>query len=62
NNLRFYNKPSWEDGDVAGTVNTGEGFIIDAKVSVNGSPQFQVHNSKGKRYYVTASEALVCVK
>ncbi|PEP80683.1 N-acetylmuramoyl-L-alanine amidase [Bacillus toyonensis] len=60
--LRFYNTPSWQDRDVAGTVNSGEGFIIDAKVSVNGSPQYKVHNSKEKTYYVTANEAYVYVR
>ncbi|PFK14262.1 N-acetylmuramoyl-L-alanine amidase [Bacillus cereus] len=57
NNLRFYDAPSWQDKDVAGTVDAGLGFTIDAKVSVNGSPQYKVHNSKGKTYYVTANEA-----
>ncbi|EOA3906114.1 N-acetylmuramoyl-L-alanine amidase, partial [Bacillus cytotoxicus] len=47
NNLRFYNSPSWQDKDVAGTVDAGLGFTIDAKVTVNGSPQYKVHNSKG---------------
>ncbi|MED1381791.1 N-acetylmuramoyl-L-alanine amidase [Bacillus mycoides] len=61
-NLRFYNSPSWQDKDVAGVVNTGEGFMIDAKVSVNGSPQYKVHNSRGTTYYVTANEAYVYVK
>ncbi|PEK04784.1 N-acetylmuramoyl-L-alanine amidase [Bacillus wiedmannii] len=62
NNLRFYDAPSWQDKDVAGSVDAGLGFAIDAKVSVNGSPQYKVHNSKGKTYYVTASEAYVYVK
>ncbi|MGY4556830.1 hypothetical protein ACVW18_003136 [Bacillus thuringiensis] len=53
-NLRFYDAPSWQDKDVAGTVNEGEGLIIDIKVSVNGSPQNKVHNSKGKTFYITA--------
>ncbi|EOO23314.1 hypothetical protein IIU_07049 [Bacillus cereus VD133] len=35
---------------------------IDEKIIVNGSPQYQVHNSKGKKYYVTANEAYVYVK
>lgn len=47
---------------MAGTVDTGLGFKIDAKVTVNGSSQYQVHNSKGKTYYVTANEACVYVK
>ncbi len=62
NNLRFYDAPSWQDKDVAGSVNAGLGFTIDVKVTVNGSSQYQVHNSKGKIYYVTANEAYVYVK
>ncbi|MGH0667122.1 N-acetylmuramoyl-L-alanine amidase [Bacillus paranthracis] len=62
NNLRFYDTPSWQDKDVAGTVDAGLGFTIDAKVIVNGSSQYKVHNSKGKTYYVTANEAYVYVK
>ena len=62
NNLRFYSAPSWEDKHVAGTVDTGLGFTIDAKVMVNGSPQYKAHNSKGKTYYITANEAYVYTK
>ncbi|MEI3620549.1 N-acetylmuramoyl-L-alanine amidase, partial [Bacillus thuringiensis] len=61
-NLRFYYSPSWQDKDVAGTVDEGEGFIMDKKVSLNGFPQYRVHNSKGKTYYVTANAAYVYVK
>ncbi|MGG3528913.1 N-acetylmuramoyl-L-alanine amidase [Bacillus pseudomycoides] len=61
-NLRFYDSPSWQDKDVAGTLDAGLGFAIDAKVTVNGSTQYKVHNSKGKTYYVTANEAFVYVK
>ncbi|RAS92443.1 N-acetylmuramoyl-L-alanine amidase [Bacillus cereus] len=61
NNLRFYDAPSWQNKDGAGFVGTGLGFTIDAKVNVNGSPQYKVHNSKGKTYYITASEAYVYV-
>jgi N-acetylmuramoyl-L-alanine amidase len=54
---------SWSDKDVVGTVDEGLGFTIDAKVSINGSPQYKVHiNSKGTTYYVTANEAYVYVK
>ncbi|SEA13873.1 hypothetical protein SAMN04488146_1011326 [Bacillus nitratireducens] len=62
NNLRFYDAPSWQDKDGAGSVDAGLGFTIDAKVSVNGSLQYKVHNSKGKTYYVTVNEAYVYVK
>lgn len=56
-NLRFYESPSWQDKDVVGTVDVGLGFTIDAKVSVTGSPQYKVHNSKRKTYYISANEA-----
>ncbi|QKE07650.1 N-acetylmuramoyl-L-alanine amidase [Bacillus cereus] len=61
NNLRFYDAPSWQDKDGAGSVDAGLGFTIDTKINVNGSPQFKVHNSKGKTYYVTASNVYVLV-
>ncbi|PFK03595.1 N-acetylmuramoyl-L-alanine amidase, partial [Bacillus cereus] len=62
NNLRFYNKPSWRDRDVGGTMDTGEGFTIDEKIMVNGSLQYQVLNSRGKIFYITASSTYVEVK
>ncbi|EEM02319.1 N-acetylmuramoyl-L-alanine amidase family 2 [Bacillus pseudomycoides] len=61
-NLRFYDSPSWQDKDVAGTLDSGLGFAIDAKVIVNGSTQYKVHNSKGNTYYITASDAYVNVR
>ncbi|MED4654613.1 N-acetylmuramoyl-L-alanine amidase [Bacillus pseudomycoides] len=61
-NLRFYDSASWADKDVAGTLDAGLGFAIDAKVTVNGSTQYKVHNSKCKTYYITANEAYVYVK
>ncbi|MED3391927.1 N-acetylmuramoyl-L-alanine amidase, partial [Bacillus thuringiensis] len=62
NNLRFYDAPSWQDKDVVGSVDTGLGFTIDAKINVNGSPQYKVHNSKGETYYITINAAYVYVK
>ncbi|PEP91867.1 N-acetylmuramoyl-L-alanine amidase, partial [Bacillus toyonensis] len=62
NNLRFYDAPSWQDKDVAGTVDEGEEFISEGEIMVNGSPQFQVHNSKGEIYYITANEVYVFIK
>ncbi|PDZ54596.1 N-acetylmuramoyl-L-alanine amidase [Bacillus cereus] len=56
NNIYFYDAPSWQDKDA------GLSFTIDAKVNVNGSLQYIVHNSKGKTYYITANEAYVYVK
>ncbi|PEJ28565.1 N-acetylmuramoyl-L-alanine amidase [Bacillus pseudomycoides] len=60
--LCFYDAPSWQGKDVAGTLDAGLGFTIDVKVTVNGSPQYKVHNSKGNTYYITASNAYVNVK
>ncbi|PFD41057.1 N-acetylmuramoyl-L-alanine amidase [Bacillus cereus] len=45
-----------------GAVNVGLGFEIIDKVDVNGSPQYQVKNSKGSVFYITASPAYVEVK
>lgn len=46
-------------GRVNGTLDAGLGFTIDEKVTVNGSSQYKVHNSKGNTYYITASDAYV---
>ncbi|HDT6579228.1 TPA: N-acetylmuramoyl-L-alanine amidase [Bacillus cereus] len=62
NNLRFYDSPSWQDSAVAGTLDAGEGFTIDEKVIVDGSPQYRVYNSKGCVYYVTSNVAFVQVR
>lgn len=62
NDLRFYSKPSWLDRDVAGTVDQGLGFTILDKVSVDGSPQYKVKNSRGSVFYVTASSYYVEIK
>ncbi|MEY8351249.1 hypothetical protein AALF16_23825, partial [Bacillus cereus] len=59
NDLNFYTKATWNKSYVAGTVDAGLGFIIDATVDVNGSPQYRVHNSKGNTYFITASDAYV---
>ncbi|RAN78540.1 N-acetylmuramoyl-L-alanine amidase [Bacillus sp. SRB_331] len=36
-----------------------QGFMIDAKVSVNGSPQYKAHSSE--TYYVIANEAYLFI-
>ncbi|MDA2420706.1 N-acetylmuramoyl-L-alanine amidase [Bacillus cereus] len=61
-NLRFYSKASWADRDVAGTVDEGLGFTIIDKVSVNGSQQYKVKNSRGNVFYITASSYYVEIK
>ncbi|MEH7216448.1 N-acetylmuramoyl-L-alanine amidase [Bacillus toyonensis] len=62
NDLRFYSKASWSDRDVAGTVDEGLGFTIIDKVSVNGSQQYKVKNSRGNVFYITASSYYVKIK
>ncbi|AND10370.1 N-acetylmuramoyl-L-alanine amidase [Bacillus thuringiensis] len=62
NDLRFYSKASWADRDVAGTVDEGLGFTIINKVSVDGSPQYKVKNSRGSVFYITASSYYVEIK
>lgn len=62
NDLRFYSKASWADRDVAGTVDEGLGFTIIDKVSVNGSQQYKVKNSRGNVFYITASSYYVKIK
>ncbi|MDR4328262.1 N-acetylmuramoyl-L-alanine amidase [Bacillus pseudomycoides] len=37
-------------------------FTIDAKVTVNGSPQYKVQNGRDNVYYITASPYYVQVK
>nr|WP_275576988.1 N-acetylmuramoyl-L-alanine amidase [Thalassobacillus pellis] len=60
--LRFYDKPSWEDKDVAGVIPNGYGFPdILEKVTVGSGHQYKVANSKGDIYYITASPKYVRV-
>ncbi|PIE94791.1 N-acetylmuramoyl-L-alanine amidase [Bacillus fungorum] len=61
-NLYFYDAPSWQDKDVTGSVDAGLGFTIDAKVTVNGSSQYKVHNSKDETFYITTSTGYVVTK
>ncbi|MCU5656486.1 N-acetylmuramoyl-L-alanine amidase [Bacillus mycoides] len=61
-NLRFYESPSWHDKDVAGSVDAGLGFTIDAKISVDGSYQYKVHNRHWQVFYITASDTYVNVR
>jgi N-acetylmuramoyl-L-alanine amidase CwlA len=62
NGLRFYNKPSWDDKNVAGHVDKGLGFpVIIKKVKVGNGYQYQVKNSKGATFYITASNKYVKV-
>ncbi|MBP1967961.1 N-acetylmuramoyl-L-alanine amidase CwlA [Virgibacillus natechei] len=60
NGLRFYSKPSWSDSDVAGRVDEGIGFPnIVRKIKVGNGYQYEVKNSKGATYYITAASKYV---
>ncbi len=60
--LNFYAKPSWDKKDIAGKIKKGYGFPqIVKKVKVGDSYQYQVKNSKGSTYYITASAKYVKV-
>ena len=62
NNLRFYNRPSWSDANLVGRVNKGIGFpTIVRKLKVGKGEQYEVKNSKGASYYITASDKYVSV-
>ncbi|MCZ0701785.1 N-acetylmuramoyl-L-alanine amidase [Natronobacillus azotifigens] len=60
--LRYYATPSWEDKALVNTINKGVGFpkIID-RISVGKGHQYQVMNSNGETYYITAHEKYVRV-
>lgn len=61
--LKFYNKPSWNAKDVAGYLTKDIGFpTIVRKLKVDDAYQYEVKNSKGHTYYVTASSKYVKVK
>jgi N-acetylmuramoyl-L-alanine amidase/Ni/Co efflux regulator RcnB len=57
--LNFYDGPRWDNP--SGTFGYGEGWIIDNKYLVDGSPQYRVQNSNGDLYYITASPKYVSV-
>nr|WP_313895168.1 N-acetylmuramoyl-L-alanine amidase [Bacillus cereus group sp. BfR-BA-01383] len=60
-NIHFRDTSSRQDKDVAVTVDGDLGFTIDAKIMVSGSPQYKVHNSRGKTYFINASSIYVVV-
>lgn len=58
--LNFYSKPSWDAKDRAGTVGKDIGFpTIVKKVKVGTAYQYEVKNSKGVTFYITASDVYV---
>jgi N-acetylmuramoyl-L-alanine amidase len=61
--LRYYSRPSWNDKDVAGHLPKGYGFPQAVrKVRVDDAWQYEVKNSRGETYYLTASDKYVTVE
>lgn len=58
--LNFYNGPRWTRP--SGTFGYGQGWKVDNKYLVNGSPMYRVQNSKGDLYWITASPKYVTIK
>lgn len=57
--VNFYDSPRWNNP--SGQFYKGQGWTIVGKLTTNGSPQYQVKNSKGDIYYITARKDLVKV-
>jgi N-acetylmuramoyl-L-alanine amidase len=58
--LDFYSKPTFDDRYSAGTLKLGYGFpTIVRKMKVEGAYMYEVKNSRGHKYYVTAAEKYV---
>ncbi|MGD6959667.1 N-acetylmuramoyl-L-alanine amidase family protein [Rossellomorea aquimaris] len=61
--LDFYNKPTFRDTYRAGTLKYGYGFPeIIRKLKVEGAYMYEVKNSRGHVYYVTAAPKFVKVE
>ena len=58
--LNYYDGPRWSNP--SGTFNYGQGWKIDNKYLVDGSPMYRVQNSKGQLFWITASSKYVKVK
>jgi N-acetylmuramoyl-L-alanine amidase len=59
--LNYYSKPSF-DAKPAGTFKKGAGWTIRKRIKVGNAYMYEVENSKGAVYYVTASAAYVKVE
>lgn len=57
--VNFYDSPRWNNP--TGQFYKGQGWTIVGKLTTNGSAQYQVKNSKGDIYYITARKDLVKV-
>lgn len=57
--LHYYDSARWSNP--SGTFGYGQGWKIDNKYLVDGSPMYRVQNSKGELYFITASSKYVKV-
>jgi len=57
--LNYYNGPRWTNP--SGTFGYGQGWKVDNKYLVDGSPMYRVQNSKGQLFWITASSTYVRV-
>ena len=61
--LNFYSRPTFDDAYLAGTLQYGYGFpTIVRKLSVEGAYMYEVMNSRGYVYYVTAAPEFIKVE
>ncbi|MCA1055770.1 N-acetylmuramoyl-L-alanine amidase [Rossellomorea aquimaris] len=61
--LDFYSRPTFDDAYKAGTVKDQYGFpVILRKLSVEGAYMYEVENSRGHKYYITASPRFVEIR
>jgi N-acetylmuramoyl-L-alanine amidase len=61
--LNFYSKPTFNDQYRVGTLNYGYGFpTIIRKIEVQGAYMYEVKNSRGHKYYLTAAKEFVKVE
>jgi N-acetylmuramoyl-L-alanine amidase len=61
--LDFYSKPTFNDRYRAGTLKFGYGFpTILCKLKVQGAYMYEVKNSRGHKYYLTAADEFVKVE
>lgn len=58
--VHFYDTPRWTDP--TGTFLPKEGWVIAGKYQIEGSPMYEVKNSKGKLFYITANEKYVQIE
>src|SRR5699024_5828036 len=58
--VHFYDTPRWKDP--TGTFLPKESWTVSGKYQVEGSPMYEVKNSKGKLFYITANDKYVQIE